>query len=175
MSVVRVSFKGSDPRQAIVGVQGILAQGVIDTRSDITIIGSELFKTVAPATHMKKCPKLVDKAVFTYDNKPIHLEGRLDLEIAFEGKVVHTPVYIKMDSSDQLLLSEGVCRQLGIVSYHPSVIAKRKGRTHETPPVRVPTIKVKLDKSVRVPPLKCVTAQVRLEGEDSLEGPILIE
>ena len=33
---------------------------------------------------------------------------------------------------------------------------------------------MKLVKSVRVPPLKCVTAQVRLEGEDNLEGPILI-
>ena len=176
VSVVRVPFEGSDPRQALVGVQGIPARGVIDTGSDITIIGSELFKTVAAATHMKKrCLKPVDKAAFTYDNKPIRLDGRLDLEISFEGKVVHTPVYIKMDSSDQLLLSEGVCRQLGVVSYHPSVIAKKKGRTPETPPVRVPTIRVKLVKSVRVPPLKCVTAQVRLEGEDSLEGPILIE
>ena len=96
---------------------------MIDTRSDITIIGSELFKTVAAATYMKKkFLKLVDKAVFTYDNKPIRLDGRLDLEISFKGKEVHTPVYIKMDSSDQLLLSEGVCRQLGIISYHPSVI-----------------------------------------------------
>ena len=32
-----------------------------------------------------------------------------------------TPIYIKMDAPDQLLLSEGVCRQLGIVGYHESV------------------------------------------------------
>jgi hypothetical protein len=32
-----------------------------------------------------------------------------------------TPIYVKMDAFDQLLLSEGVCRQLGIVSYHPDV------------------------------------------------------
>ena len=32
-----------------------------------------------------------------------------------------TPVYIKMDAPDQLLLSEGVCQQLGIVSYHRDV------------------------------------------------------
>ena len=32
-----------------------------------------------------------------------------------------TPVYIKMDAHDQLFLSEGVCRQLEIIRYHPEV------------------------------------------------------
>ena len=32
-----------------------------------------------------------------------------------------TPVYVKMDAHDQLLLSEGVCLQLDIVQYHPEV------------------------------------------------------
>ena len=32
-----------------------------------------------------------------------------------------TPVYIKMDAHDQLLLSEGVCRELEIIQYHPEV------------------------------------------------------
>ena len=32
-----------------------------------------------------------------------------------------TPIYVKIDAFDQLLLSEGVCRQLGIISYHPDV------------------------------------------------------
>ena len=40
-----------------------------------------------------------------------------------------TSVYIKMDAYDQLLLSEGVCRQLGIISYHSDVYpGKRKQR-----------------------------------------------
>ena len=30
-------------------------------------------------------------------------------------------VYIKMDAPDELLLSEGVCRQLGIIAYHQSL------------------------------------------------------
>ena len=146
------------------GVQGIPAREVIDTGADITIIGSELFKTIAAATHMKKKSlEPVDNTAFTYDNKPVQLN--VDLEIASEGKMVHTQVYIK-------ILPEGVCRQLGIISYHSSAITRKKRRAPETPPVRVPTIKVKLVKSVRVPP---VTAQVRWEGEDSLEGPILIE
>ena len=36
---------------------------------------------------------------------------------------MHTPVYLKMDAHDDLLLSEGLCWQLGIVSYHPKVSA----------------------------------------------------
>ena len=30
-----------------------------------------------------------------------------------------TQMYVKMDADYQLLLSESVCRQLGIVTYHP--------------------------------------------------------
>ena len=32
-----------------------------------------------------------------------------------------TPIYIKMDEADQLLLSEGVCRQHGVVTFHPNI------------------------------------------------------
>ena len=32
-----------------------------------------------------------------------------------------TDMYVKMDACDQLLLSEGVCHQLGIITYHPDV------------------------------------------------------
>jgi len=44
-----------------------------------------------------------------YDHKKFKLHGRMDLEIGFDEKVVKTPIYIKMDAHDQLLLSEGVC------------------------------------------------------------------
>ena len=45
----------------------------------------------------------------------------MDLDISFGDATMRTPVYIKMDAADQLLLSEGVCRQLGIVTYHDEV------------------------------------------------------
>ena len=32
-----------------------------------------------------------------------------------------------MDTSEQLLLSEGVCRQLGIMMYHPDMLWWRGG------------------------------------------------
>ena len=41
--------------------------------------------------------------------------------ISFDGKVLHNPIYIRMDAQDQLLLAEGVCSQLGMVEYHKDV------------------------------------------------------
>ena len=54
VGLVRVPFEGSSPQKALVEVQGIPAMGIIDTGSDITIMGPELFKTIAAATRMKK-------------------------------------------------------------------------------------------------------------------------
>lgn len=57
-----------------------------------------------------------------------------------------------MDSKDPLLLSEGVCRQLGIITYHASVEVKKKVSS-EMPPVRVPMVRVRLIQSLSVPPV----------------------
>jgi len=56
-----------------------------------------------------------------YDQKPFTLDGRIDLDISFDGRTMCTPVYIKMDAKDQLLHSEGVCNQLCIITYHSAV------------------------------------------------------
>ena len=50
------------------------------------------------------------------------------MDVTFDGKTMRTPVYIKVDAHDQLLLSEGVCRQLGILQYHSEVEPWRGGR-----------------------------------------------
>ena len=50
----------------------------------------------------------------------------MDLEVIFGERVITTPVYLKMEAHDPLLLSEGVCRQLGIISYHTEVRCSRK-------------------------------------------------
>jgi len=78
-------------------------------------MGGELFKKVAAVARLRKKDfKPPDKTPYTYDNQPFQLDGRIDLDIVFDGKTMCTPVYVKMDSPDPLLLSEGVCRQLGI-------------------------------------------------------------
>ena len=52
--------------------------------------------------------KKADRIPQTYDRKTFNLDGRMDMEVTFEGKAMCTPVYIKMDAADQLLLSEEV-------------------------------------------------------------------
>ena len=40
---------------------------------------------------------------------------------------MNTPVYVMLDAAEPLLLSEGVCRQLGIISYHSKVLVAQNG------------------------------------------------
>ena len=98
----------------------------------------------------------------------------------FDGKTMCTPVYVKMDSPDPLLLSEGMCRQLGIVTYNPKVEMKgergqttgEKGASHQS---KVPLVRVCLVQSVRLGPLQSTLVAVELESSQHLKGPLLLE
>ena len=90
-------------------LQGVLSIGLVDTGADITIIGGELFKRVAAKARLKKWDfKRADKTPKMYDQRSFTLDGRLDLDIEFHNKVLHNPVYVKMDLPNQLLLSESI-------------------------------------------------------------------
>ena len=105
---VRVEDKGSKPCIAMVDVHGVPAKGIIDSGADITIINGDLFQRVVTVAHLKKSTfKKSDRILVTYDQEPFTLHGRMDLDITFNGKIMRTAVYIKMDSREQLLLSEG--------------------------------------------------------------------
>ena len=85
-------------------------------------MGEELFKNRATVNQLKKKDfKKLYKIPKTYSRQTFTLDGQMQLEISFEEEKMKTSVYIKMDAYDQLLLSEGVCRQLGITIYHPDV------------------------------------------------------
>ena len=95
----------------------------------------------------------------------------MDLDITFDGKTMCTPVYIKMDAQDQLLLAEGVCRQLGIVSYHPEVETWRggsKGRDNRSDKtVTVPSVRVNITgthATENVPVIHCLRSRVLCLG-----------
>ena len=51
------------------------------------------------------------------------------MNITFCGMTMRTPVYVKLDAPEQLLPSEGVCRQLRIITYHPEVLVKKQSRS----------------------------------------------
>ena len=138
--VVRVEDKGSKPRTVVVDFHGIPARGIIDSGADITIINGDLFQRVATVARLKKSAfKKPDRIPVTYDQKPFTLDDRMDLDITFDGNTMRTAVYvyIKMDSRDPLLLSEGVCHQLGIISYHQEVedITPQGNKQHQQPVV----------------------------------------
>ena len=82
-----------------------------------------------------------------------------------------------MNANEQLLLS-GVCRQLAILSYLPDVkpckITKGDQPSAEGTAC-VPTVRVKLVQSARLPPNQSVVAEARLTDSDGHGGPLLIE
>ena len=154
-----------------------------DSGADITIIGGKLFRKVATAARLKKRDfHKPDKTPRTYDQKPFTLDGRMNLDISFDGRTMNTAVYVKMDAHDQLLLSEGVCRQLGIITYHRAVQPLRgglrrdghSGEADETH-AKVPTVRVSLVQSLSLLPHQSSTVQVRVDPYKSLRKPLLVE
>ena len=82
VDLVRIEDKGSKPRQARVTIQGVPASGVIHSGADITIMGPDLFKTVAAAARLKKSAFWkADKVPYTYNHQPFTFHGKLDLDI----------------------------------------------------------------------------------------------
>ena len=148
-------------------------QGVpSDTGADITIMGVELFKKVASVAQLKKSAfKKPDKIPYTYDHQPFSLDGKLELDTIFDNHTMRTPVYVKIDAQE---LSEGVCHQLGIIKYHPSVDASPPSTIQSVPSdTHVPAVRVKL--SVRIPPMKSTVVPVQLMGEKPARGLALVE
>ena len=82
-----------------------------------------------------------------------------------------TPVYLKMDAHDDLLLSEGLCRQLGIVSYHPKVSAD----THRGKECCAKSVRVSLVSTVRIPPGMSAIAIATLVDCTANDGSFLFQ
>ena len=105
---------------------------------------------------------------------PFRLDGCIDLDITIGDHGMRTPAYVKMDAKEPLLLSEGVCRQLQAVEYHPSVTVTSAPHgkcpsANTTPPIPAT---VKLVRPVRVPPCSSVVASVQVDG---VKGDVLLE
>ena len=83
-----------------------------------------------------------------------------------------TAVYVKMDAPEQLLLSEGICRQLGILTYHPDVQPGNGDKKQpnvepeEGSDCKVPMVRVQLIQNVHLLPNECTIATAELVGED---------
>eukprot|EP00731_Ephydatia_muelleri_P011030 Em0005g1616a len=146
IKVVHVTDQGSEPKCVQVAIGGIPCFGIVDSGADISIMGGKLFKQVATVARLHKRDfQRPDKTPRGYDRKPFHIDGKVNLDICFQDKVMNTPVYVKMDAPEQLLLSEGVCRQLGVISYHPEVHpVKAQKKKHNNGHCNVPAVRVRL-------------------------------
>ena len=144
----------------------------MDSGADITIMGSTAFKQVATVAKLRKRDfKPPDKVPKNYDLKPFHVDGMIEVDIEFQERTMKTPVYVKMDAPEELLLSEGVCRQLNIISYHPEVQKSTSAKPTKTldreneDECAVPTVRIRLVQDVRLTPNDYVTAQVQFDGD----------
>jgi len=156
-SLVRVEDKGSKSQLALVELAGVLANGIVDTRADITIMRPELFKKVAELR--KRQLKKVDKVPHAYDRCEFKLDGQLDLDINFNDRTMNTAVYLKMDAHDELLLSKGVCHHLDIVSYHPSISRQSKDQSEYPIPLSR-SVGMSLVNTVRLAPCKETVVEI---------------
>jgi len=141
--------------------------GVVDSGSDITIIGKKMFKKVASVAKLWKKDftiKSPDKQLCTY-LQLFRVHGWIEVDVSFGDYTMKTSIYVKMDVPEQLLLSEGVCRQLGIIRYHPDV---KPGNTTEKSITvgncKVPMVRVKLVRDIRLLPNQHVMAGVTERG-----------
>ena len=89
---VRVQDKGSHPQSVSVVVPAVPVDGIVDTAANITIVGAEIFKRIAAVAKLRRRDlKPAVKTPHTYDQKIFRLDGRLDLDIAFQGQTIKTP------------------------------------------------------------------------------------
>ena len=83
--------KGSSCVQ--VKVEGIPATSLIDTGSDITIIRGELFYRIMELAKLdEENLKPADLKACTFDQRPITLDGQIDLHTSFGKSVICTTV-----------------------------------------------------------------------------------
>ena len=137
-------------------------------------MGKELFKKLAALARLKKKDlKKPDKTPRSFDRKPISFDGRLDLGITFDGEMVNTPVHLKMDSAEELLLSEGMCRQFQIIRYHSDVICEKNAVKKSSSDCVVPLIRVRLTQSGRILPNQ--RRMIAVELEEATAGEVIIE
>ena len=94
--------------------------------------------------------------------------------MSFNDRTMKTAVYLKRDAHDQLLPSEGVCRQLGIISYHPWMGGRKP--VDQKKEARVPRITVRLISSLRLPSCTGTVIPVQVESYKEIpQGVVLFQ
>ena len=109
-----------------------------------------------------------------YDQKSFNFDGRIDLDVSCDDLSMCAPVYVKMDAQDPLLLSAGVCRELGIITYHPRIELPTVQKSKEKSHTKLTTVRIRLIESECLPPQRCTMVAVQFEGHRFC-GTLLME
>jgi len=151
---IRITDRDNRPQTARIVVGGVPMNGIVDSNSDITIIGKEMFKKVASVAKLwKKDFKPPDNQPRTYNLQPFRVHGRIEVDVSFGDHTMKTSIYVKMDAPEPLLLSESVCRQLGVIRYHPDVKpGNEMEKSNQVSDCKVPMVRVKLVQDIRLLP-----------------------
>ena len=156
---------GRESQCVEVKIEGVPVTGLIDTGLDITIVRGDLLYHITSTAGLEASKiRSMDQRTCTYDQKPITLDGKIDLNISFGENTLCTTVYIKLVAPDALLLSEAVCCTLGVVSYHPNLQVVQKG------PVTITSITIPIKKDIL--PLgedQDAESQVSMEAVSTME------
>jgi len=89
-----VAGEGSKSQKARVIVGGVPQSGIIDSRVDITTMGGSAFKQVVAIAKLKKQDiKPPDKVPRNYDHQPFQVDGKINVNIKFDGKTVKTDLH----------------------------------------------------------------------------------
>jgi len=86
---------------------------------------------------------------------------------------MQTAIYVKMGAHDDLLLSEGICRHLVIITYHTHVGAPTTTATVSEKPL-AHSVHIKLVKSVCIAPWNSGLELAQLDSSE-VDGPVLLE
>ena len=82
---VRITDRGSRPQRVRVFLPGGPATGVVDSGSDITIMGKGFLERVVAAAKLTKGRlKNVNKVPKAYNGQPFTPYGRMDLDVTFQ-------------------------------------------------------------------------------------------
>ena len=152
------------PKCVEVQIECVPVRGIIDTGSDITILSGTVFREIVTMCNLeKKHFKPADRRAYTYGSHPLSLDGQMDLHIKFGEKCICETVYVKLDASDALLLSEHVCCELNIVSYHPDVHPVPELDRKKSKGKKGKKVKIKLIQTVRLPAVSSAVVQVKVK------------
>lgn len=123
---MQVKNTGSKSQSVLVEIEGVPARGIVDTGSDITIIGGELFKHVATMARLQKQQlKPPDKSPLTYNQQPFSLDGRMDLCVSFGEKDILTPYISRWMHSISCCCQRGCADFWELLVFHDAVQSRK--------------------------------------------------